>query len=250
MKLTLAEPRYLKESIAIISELVNEVKLNIKKDRIEIVAMDPANVAMVVFKLLSSAFLEYDVPKEQTISVNLDHLKQILKRAKPSDTLLIELDEDKNRLKVQLRGESTRTFHLSLIEIGEKDQKVPELKFPLKIETNTIVFDEAIEDMDVVSDAVSLFADANSFTVSAAGNISEGLVEIGKDEETSIVLDGKGPIKAKYSLEYLKKIIKGSRLADKVTISFNKDYPLKIDYTVMDKLQLTTILAPRVSEED
>ena len=53
MKLTLAEPRYLRESISIISDLVNETRIKITKEGLELVAMDPANVAMVVFKLLS-----------------------------------------------------------------------------------------------------------------------------------------------------------------------------------------------------
>jgi len=48
MKLTLAEPKYLKESIAIISDLVNEAKFKVNKEAIELVAMDPANVAMVI----------------------------------------------------------------------------------------------------------------------------------------------------------------------------------------------------------
>ena len=71
MKLTLNDPRYLKDSILIISELVNEVNLKIYKDRIELVAMDPANVSMVIFKLLSSAFSEYNVKEEKTIGINL-----------------------------------------------------------------------------------------------------------------------------------------------------------------------------------
>ena len=54
MKLTLAEPKYLKDSISIISELVNEASFKITPEAIELVAMDPANVAMVIFKLLSS----------------------------------------------------------------------------------------------------------------------------------------------------------------------------------------------------
>ena len=58
MRLTLAEPKYLKDSISIISELVNEAKLKISKDGIELVAMDPANVAMVIFRLLPTAFTE------------------------------------------------------------------------------------------------------------------------------------------------------------------------------------------------
>jgi hypothetical protein len=47
----------------------------------------------------------------------------------------------------------------------------------------------------------------------------------------------------------LKKIIKGSKLSDKVSLEFGKDYPLKIEYKVLDKLQLATILAPRVATE-
>ena len=56
MKLTLNENKYLKEPILVISELVNEATFKIDKDKIELVAMDPGNVAMVIFKLLSTAF--------------------------------------------------------------------------------------------------------------------------------------------------------------------------------------------------
>ncbi len=249
MKLILAEPRFLREPIITISELVNEVRFKFDKDKIELIAMDPANVAMVIFKLLSSAFVEYNIDKEEQISVNLDSLKQILRRAKPSDTLMIELDREKNVLKVQLKGESTRTFRLSLIDIEDKEQKIPDLKFSAKIEMNSLVFNEAIEDMDVISDSVNFIAEPKKFTIQAEGSLSHGNVEIEKTEETSIVLDGKTQVKSKYSIEYLKKIVKASRLTDRVSIYFDKDYPLKIEYKVLDKLQLATILAPRVSEE-
>ena len=69
MKLTLAEPKFLKESINIISELVNEARFKVSKEAIELVAMDPANVAMVIFKLLSSSFTEYDVKKDVEIAI-------------------------------------------------------------------------------------------------------------------------------------------------------------------------------------
>ena len=61
MKLTLAEPTYLKESINIISDLVNEARFKINKDAMELVAMDPANVAMISFKLPSSAFSQLEI---------------------------------------------------------------------------------------------------------------------------------------------------------------------------------------------
>ena len=83
MRLTLAEPRYLKESVAIISDLVTEGRFRIGKNSMQLVAMDPANVAMVMFNLLSSCFTEYNIEKEMEIAINLSNLKQILRRVKP-----------------------------------------------------------------------------------------------------------------------------------------------------------------------
>ena len=246
MKLTLTEPRLLKEPINTISELVNDVKLSIDKDKLELIAIDPSNVAMVVFRLLSSAFVEYQVTGKVDISISLDGLKQVLKRAKPSDTLIIQLDEDKRRLKLQLNGETSRTFNVSLLDLEQKEQKIPDLKFNARIEMNSVTFDEAIQDMDIISDSVSLTVDEKKFSIASEGNISDGFVEITEDSGALISMDKKEPFKARYSIEYLKKIIKGSRLADKVIIQFDKDYPLKVDYILKDKLQLSTILAPRV----
>ena len=148
MKLTLAESRLLKEPINIISELVNEVTFKIDSDKIELIAMDPANVAMVVFRLLSSAFIDYSIEKPIEISINLDNLKQVLRRAKPSDTIILELED--NKLKIELSGESKRIFHLSLIKLDNKSQKIPELDFPVSIETSTSIFNEAIENIDII----------------------------------------------------------------------------------------------------
>lgn len=247
MKLTLAEPKYLKDSISIISDLVNEAKFKITSNAVELVAMDPANVAMVVFKLLSSAFVEYNVKETVELGINLSNLKQILRRAKPSDMLTLEMKD--NQIKITLKGNSTRTFSLPVIEIDEKEQKVPELTFPVSIKTTSTVLNEAIEDVDIVADSVLLATNGSAFTVKGEGDLSQADIEIKQGDETRITADTKEEVKAKYSIEYLKKMIAGSKLADDVTIYFNKDYPLKIDYKVVDKVLLSFILAPRVESD-
>ncbi|MFH1638385.1 MAG: proliferating cell nuclear antigen (pcna) [Candidatus Woesearchaeota archaeon] len=249
MKLTLAEPRLLKESINIISELVNEVEFKIDKDKLELVAMDPANVAMIDFKILSSAFAEYDPGESTEIAVSLDNLRAILKRAKPTDTITLSLDNDKNRLKVELVGENKRTFNISLLNIDNNEQRVPELNFAAKIETSTVKFDEAVEDMDVVAESVGLVAEKDKFMVKSESNFSDALVEIPSSSDTIISMTGKEAISSKYSIEYLKKMIKGSKLAENVIVQFGNDYPLRIDYVLLDKLKLSFILAPRVSND-
>lgn len=248
MKLSLADPKYLKDSISIISELVNEARFKIASDGIELVAMDPANVAMVIFKLLSSAFVEYDVKKETEIAINLSNLKQVLKRAKSNDVLTLELSED-NKLNIELKSNTKRTFSLSIIELEEKEQKIPDLKFPITVNTSSAILNDAIQDVDIVAESVSFIADGNNFIIEASGDLNKANIEIKEDKETKIISDTKDKVKAKYSIEYLKKMIDGSKIADKVKIQFNKDYPLKLDYTAVDKVMLSFILAPRVENE-
>ena len=49
------------------------------------------------------------------------------------------------------------SFHKGSLD--DKEHKVPELEFPLKIETNSSNFEDAIEDAGIVADSVSFVAD-------------------------------------------------------------------------------------------
>jgi len=247
MKLSLAEPKYLKDSVSIISDLVNEARFKISSNAIELVAMDPANVAMVVFKLLSSAFTEYDVKKDVELAINLSNLKQILRRAGPNDMLSLELEE--NKLKIQLKGHSTRTFGLPIIDIEEKEQNVPELKFNATVQLASNMLNSAVEDADIVADSVSFSAKPKKFVISAEGDLSHASIEIKEGDNVKINVGGSEKVRSKYSVEYLKKMIAASKLADDVTIQFSNDYPLKLEYKTLDKLSLSFILAPRVENE-
>lgn len=247
MKLTLAEPKFIKDSITIISDLVSEGRFKVTPTSIELIAMDPANVAMVIFKLLSSSFVEYDVKKDVELSINLNNFKQILRRAKPTDTLTLELAESK--LKITLKSGTVRTFYLPIIEMEEKEQRVPNLSFPISIKTSASILTEAIEDADIVAESLSFTLDSNVFVVEAEGDLSKARIEIKESDDTKITATVKEKVKSKYSIEYLKKMIGASKLANEVVISFNKDYPLKLEFKVVDKLMLGFILAPRVEND-
>tara|TARA_Y100000310_G_C20688917_1_gene820935 strand:- start:2017 stop:2763 length:747 start_codon:yes stop_codon:yes gene_type:complete len=248
MKLALAEPKYLKESINIISELVNEARFSITKDAIELIAMDPANVAMVIFKLLSSSFIEYDIKENIEIAINLANFKQILRRAGPNDILSMELT-DENKLQVQLKGTSTRTFSLPIIDIEEKEQKIPDLSFAVNVKAPCSVLADAIEDVDIVSESVTFMAEKGKMTIAAEGDLSKAKIEIKESNDVKLEVDTNDVVKSKYSIEYLKKMVNGSKLSEEVSIQFNKDYPLKLEFLVIDRVSLSFILAPRVESE-
>lgn len=249
MKVVLADPKHFKDSIAICSELVGEVTFKASKDGFEMVAMDPANVAMVQLKILASSFVEYNVKEEgEQFSVSLSSFKQILRRSKSDDILTLETSEE-NELKILLKSKTSRSFSIALLDLDERDQKVPALQFPVSIDMPASVLADAIEDVSVVAESVTLLSDKDQLLVKAKGDLSQALIEIKSNDDIRINVEGDDKHKAKYSLEYLKKMIAGSKLADSVKLQFNTDYPLKMQYTVLDRLAMSFILAPRVDND-
>jgi hypothetical protein len=84
----------------------------------------------------------------------------------------------------------------------------------------------------------------------ADGDLSKAKIEIKEGDNVKILTESEDKIRAKYSIEYLKKMMGGSKLSDEVTIQLNKDYPLKLDYKSVDKVSLSFILAPRVENDN
>lgn len=247
MKLTLAESKYFKDSIAIISDLVSEAKFKINKTAIELVAMDPANVAMIVFKMFSSSFVEYSLDKDIEISLNLSNLKQVLRRANDRDLIGLEVSDGK--LKISMKGNVSRTFYLPLIDLEDREQKIPELNFKAKVVCQPSLIENAIMDADVVSDSVSFICEKGKLTIKAEGDLNQSVTEIKADDNTIISVTGDSSVKAKYSIEYLKKMIRGDKLANSFEMEMSQDYPLKMSFSEKDKVLLQFILAPRVDND-
>jgi proliferating cell nuclear antigen len=200
---------------------------------------------MVVFRLLGSSFSEYSVKEETTLAFNLNNLKQVFRRIKPNDTLTLELMD--NKLKLTLSGNAVRTFFLPLVDMDDKEQKVPDLKFKTNITCPSSVFNDAIEDVEIIAESVLFTAEDKKFIVTASGDSSKAMVEIKGDE--SVVIKTEEKVKSKYSIEYLKKMMQASKISSTVSISFNKDYPLRLEYKELDKLQMIFILAPRIEND-
>lgn len=242
MLLKLENPKIFSDVISIISELVLEVRMKVNKEGLNVVAIDPANVAMVVFKLPAKAFSELSVEKEEVLGVSLESLKAVLRRVKFGSVLTITREE--NLLKLIIQDKVNREFDLSLIDVEVEEKPVPNLDFSSKIEMNSLDFSEAIEDCSIVADACSFVSNPESFIIKAKGSLNSFQARF--SDEANIQSEDAS---SKYSLEYLQKMIKSSRLADKVAINFSTNYPLKLDFN-NDSIELGFILAPRVEAED
>ena len=81
--------------------------------------------------------------------------------------------------------------------------------------------------------------------MSARGSLNSFKSEFSSDEVNISAQEAN----SKYSLEYLQKMIKATKLVDNVKINFSSDYPLKVDFAT-PFIDLSFILAPRVETED
>ncbi len=241
MLVKLENPTLFSKSIDLISELVLEVRLKFTEFGMCITAIDPANVSMVNFRIPKSAFITYEAGQE-SLGVNLDNLKKILKRCGAKSSLILEQKE--NFLEIRIEDRIKRVFSLNLIEIEAEDKELPNWEFSSIVELNSQDFVESIEDCAVVSDACSFIVKDGKFLIEAK-ELNSARSEFSSDE-ASIKAEN---CSARYSLEYLQKFIKGSKLFDKTILNFAQDHPLKIDLKKPD-LNLSFILAPRKETED
>jgi len=236
-------PKLFSDIVGIISELVNEVRLKITKEGMSLTAIDPANVAMVYFKIPSELFVEFLVDKDEVLGVNLENLKAVLRRCGPGSSLTIEKFE--NKLKLGIQDKIKRDFTLSLLDIESEEKEMPEWEFKSVIKMDSESFVEVIEDCSVVADACTFHAQPNKFIIEAHGALNSARAEFSTDE-VEIHSDES---KARFSLEYLNKFVKGGRISNRVTINFSDNHPMRINFPTGNVL-LSFILAPRIEQED
>ena len=214
MKLVLPNPKILSDIITIISDIVTEVRLKINSNGINLTAIDPANVAMIYFKIPSTLFSEFQVEKDEELGLNLTNLKAVLRRCKPGSSLALERQD--NVLKIGIRDRIKRDFSLALIEIDSEEKDLPSWEFNSVIHLNADSFVEVIEACAVVSDACTLIAEPDKFIVEAHG-LNSARAEFSSDEAEI----HSGNSMARFFLEYIFKFLKSAQNSNILTPFFS-----------------------------
>ncbi len=223
-----------------ISELVTEIRLRVNKEGMSFVAIDPANVALVSFKMPASVFTHLEA-EDETLGLSLESLKSTLRRCKAGSSLTMKTED--NTLVIEISDKMKRTFSLALIDIEAEEKAVPNLNFSANIELSSNDFLEAVEDSAIVADSCSFICKEGKFIIEAKG-LNSARTEFSGDEAKITGEDAH----SRYSLEYLQKFAKATKMAEKAGMHFSDDYPLRMEFKDKD-FEMVFILAPRVETE-
>ncbi len=237
----------LRDSVATIAEFIDETTLHIKEKGLEMVAADRAVVVVVDFAIYRDVFSEYEFDAERKIGINLQNFLQILRRAMPNDVMILQLEE--NKFHITFQGDSVRRFVLPLIDIS-RDETPPldKLEFSANLKISSDILSSGVEDAELITDSVVFTVRKDMLIMKAESDSSLAQMEVQSGTEALKIVDIGEPVRARYSLDYLKKITKAKKLASEANIAMSTDYPMKIEFDVPGKIRLGFVLAPRVEE--
>ncbi|WP_456367865.1 DNA polymerase sliding clamp [Thermococcus sp.] len=233
--------------IATASNLIDEAAFKFTEEGISMRAMDPSRVVLIDLNLPESIFSKYEVEEPETIGINMDQFKKVLKRGKAKDTLILRKGEE-NFLEVTFEGTAKRTFRLPLIDVEELELDLPELPFTARVVLLGEVLKEGIKDASLVSDAIKFIARENEFIMKAEGETNEVEIRLTLEDEGLLDLEVQEETKSAYGISYLSDMVKGIGKADEVILNFGNEMPLQMEYMIRDEGRLTFLLAPRVEE--
>ncbi|MEK6981337.1 MAG: proliferating cell nuclear antigen (pcna) [Candidatus Micrarchaeota archaeon] len=246
MKLVIQEAPSLKSAIDSIASLVEEGVFEVKKDGLQLKAMDPSQISMVSFTMPKSAFVEYSVEEETKLGLDISQFVNILARGKKGEKAELTLEE--GRLVVKFfTDKRKRTFKVPILDIGSGLSKELKIDYANYARINADALKEALKDAKLVSSHVRLILEPNAFIVDVKGEGGDVRAEFEKGDEVSEIQTAV-QTKATFPLQYLEDIVKAASGSSPVTINLETDRPLKVEYDI-EKAKVVYYLAPRIESE-
>jgi proliferating cell nuclear antigen len=235
----------LKDAIASLAVIVDEVRFRIKPEGISVKAVDPANVAMVIFELGSSAFDEYSAD-ESEIGIDLNKITDLLGITDKGDTVRMELEEGNHKLLIDVGGLS---YTLSLLDPStiRAEPRIPQLELPAKVVMNGADLRRAVKAAEKISDHMLMGVAGDTFFMEAKGDTDQVRLEMGRDQ----LIDLKtGEASSLFSLDYLTDIVKPTNKVNEVSLSLGRDFPVIIDFEIANGAgRISYLLAPRIESD-
>ncbi len=224
--------------------LVDECKIHLEDDGLEIRAVDPANVGMVDLSLDVEAFESYEADGG-LVGVNLVRLQDIAAMADSDQLVHLELDEGTRKLHISIDG---LEYTLALIdpESIREEPDLPDLDLPASVVIEGRDIDRAVTAADMVSDHIELGVDedAEAFYVTAEGDTDDVHLELDAGDLIDLVV---GPATSLFSLDYLKDMNRAIPADAEVTMELGEEFPIKLHFDIADgQGQVTYMLAPRI----
>ncbi len=232
MKLIYPSAKGLARAFESIWNLVDEGVFKYGEEGVKFIGFDPSRSSMISFSLGKDSFLEYEIEKEVRIGMDMDYLKNIMKRARSNE--MVKIEDSNGKVVISFETEkSKRTFTIPMLDIVEDVVfKEPNIEYTDYVKINAEVLKEIIRDASIISDYVMFMLTPDSFEVevdSERGHLKEVFE---KDSEEIEELKVENGAKSYHLLQYMDDIVKAAGKKETATLYLGNNVPLKLEYNI------------------
>lgn len=222
--ITTKNTNLLTKSLDTITPLIQETNVRFKDEGIYIKAIDKTQILLVDFFMSKKAFDSYAI-EPSLVGLNILELKNMLSRSFGEDKLQLNLKEQ--GLDVQLLGKIERRFYLSFLDLSEQDINLPEIRYELEFNITAGLLKEILADINLVASTLIFKINGGKLVIEATGE--KGNI---KTTLPDIKVKSKKNFSAKFSLSFLKNIVKSMDNDKALLIKLAEDVPIYIEYTL------------------
>ena len=227
------------------SILVEDVKVNITEDGLNMNAVDLGNVCMVSTHINKKAFSYYDIVPS-SFGLDLIETMNFFKLAKKEDNITIEYLDKKSRIKF-ITNKLNYSMALLNMDNIRKEPKTPELELPVKIVADGKELAQAIKAAGNIGDTITFNANKNGLKISSKGQTSDMFFNIPKGSLDTF--ERNESVISSFDLDYLKDISRALIGFEMVEIEMGANYPIRIKSKFTDgRGSIEYMLAPRVED--
>jgi len=237
-----------------IAVIIDEATFTLSERGVNLKALDPGRIAMIVFNYPKEAFEEFSVDRDGLVAFSVSEALKALKRTGKDDTAELVMVNDSARLFIKIHSKyAERLFDLATFEPSEEELSEPKLSHEAKAKLTVQALNNAIQDAALVSDYVRVVVQPEILELKATGDVTTANIKFVKGLSPDLLdlekQDMTKPTSAYFSLDWLKEIVKGMRqLADVAVLNYSTDMPIQIDAQT-SKGTMTFYMAPRIEVE-
>ncbi|MEM0446349.1 MAG: hypothetical protein QW574_02740 [Candidatus Nitrosocaldus sp.] len=269
-----------KAVVSAISTIVEEATFEATSEGISFRGMDPSHVALIDVQLLNSAFEHYLCDGSIRFAVRVDEFLKLLKRAGKDDSIEISIGKivgvegregrgegieekgevaegreeeavavtsaEENLLSIKMVSKYTRQYKMRLIESTSSSTPLPKISFNTKVVMKMGSFIEALKDVEIVSDYITMRCNGNTLQLIGKGDSGDAIITFKQGDEGIEEMNSNGESSATYSLEYLGGVVKAVDNAESVVIEYSTRMPLRLEFKMPYMCKIYFYLAPRV----
>ncbi len=238
--------KYVAQTIA---KLTDEAPLYATPDAFEARILSPDKTVLTIVKIPSIAFEEYEVDQEEFFVVAADELNKIVRRGTRNDILIFELDKENNKLKIIFRNKKTGIERSFYVDIKPRTmEKIPEPQLDLSVTARFVADDykQIIRDLKIIGEEAVFHYKDGKLLIYAHAQQKEYWGEFREGEPLTYLSSTTDEAKARYSVGLLETTLKAVQASKYVTLSFDTDKPIKIEFEISEGGYIVYWIVPRV----